>query len=133
MFISQQEAEELLEKDMFYEHVIFNEWLYGTTKEQFYEDQVFIMTPKGLSHLSLEDRAQSLVLYVDINEETRKERLLSREMPGDTLERRMQADEEDFKDFKDFDVRIYNADFTEADVIGLLEFLGIYKTNETEE
>lgn len=133
MFISEEEGERLVAEDKFYEHVRFNDWLYGTTKDQFYEDEVFIMTPKGLSHLATEDRDQSLVLYVDIKEEIREERLLNREMPGDSLERRIEADRKDFENFKDFDVRIYNPDFTEADVIGLLEFMGIYKTNETEE
>jgi hypothetical protein len=32
-------------------------------------------------------------------------------MPGDSLERRIQADEEDFKDFTNYDIRITNPDF----------------------
>ena len=47
----------------------------------------------------------------NIPEEVRRERLLNRAMPGDTLERRLIADWEDFKDFTDYDVRISNPDF----------------------
>jgi len=32
-------------------------------------------------------------------------------MPGDTVQRRLEADDLDFKDFTDYDVRITNPDF----------------------
>ena len=50
------------------------------------------------------DRKECAVFYLDIPVLLRSERLLSRgDMPGDSIERRLKADEKDFKDFTDFD------------------------------
>jgi hypothetical protein len=48
---------------------------------------------------------------LDIDSETRLERLKYRDMPGDSDKRRIIADDEDFKDFTDFDLRITNSNF----------------------
>jgi dephospho-CoA kinase len=69
------------------------------------------MTPKGISHIKPEDRKKSFIIYLDVDVNTRKERLLQRDMPGDSLERRIEADEIDFKEFVDYDLRITNSDF----------------------
>jgi hypothetical protein len=41
----------------------------------------------------------------------RIDRLTARVMPGDSIQRRIIADEEDFKDFNNYDIRITNDDF----------------------
>jgi guanylate kinase len=130
IFLSEDEAERMVDAAEFYEYVYFNGWLYGTSNQQFYSDDIFIMTPKGLSHVSDEDRKESFVIFLDIDDETRHQRLLSREMPGDSIQRRMEADSKDFDSYKDFDMRIYNPDFTVEDVQKALEFMGIIKTTE---
>jgi guanylate kinase len=56
IFITQSEAQEMIQMNQFYEWVEFNGWIYGTTRQQFDEDNVFIMTPTGISHISQEDR-----------------------------------------------------------------------------
>ena len=110
-FISEDDAKVLIESNYFYEYVIFNGWVYGTSVNEFYTKDLFIMTPKGISLMKPEDRKQSFVIYVDIDAETRRERLLQRDMPGDSLSRRIEADELDFADFNDYDLRITNSDF----------------------
>lgn len=110
-FITESKAEQMIENDEFYEYVRFNNWLYGTTKKQFMEDDVFIMTPAGVSKIHQEDRKSCFIIYLDIPEDTRKLRLLQRQMPGDTVDRRIAADEEDFRNFKDYDMRVTNPDF----------------------
>ncbi len=111
IFITESKAEQMIENNEFYEYVRFNTWLYGTTKRQFMEDDVFIMTPAGVSKISPEDRKSCFIIYLDIPEDTRKLRLLQRSMPGDTVDRRIAADEEDFRNFKDYDMRVTNPDF----------------------
>jgi guanylate kinase len=111
LFITDEEATKMVESNMFYEYVYFNDWLYGTTVEQFYMDDLFIMTPAGISHIKPEDRASSFIIYTDIDIETREIRLKMRYMPGDSLERRIDADELDFMEFNDYDLRITNEDF----------------------
>ena len=111
IFISDDEAKVLIESGFFYEYVIFNGWVYGTSVTQFHTDDLFIMTPAGISHIKPEDRVSSFIIYTDINIETREIRLKMRYMPGDSLERRIEADELDFMGFNDYDLRITNEDF----------------------
>ena len=111
-FISVDEFEALLEDDYWYEWVEFNGWYYGTSQDQFHKDcDLFIMTPTGVSKIHPEDRLNTTIIYLDIDLETRKSRLTQRDMPGDSMERRIMADEADFKQFTDFDIRITNTDF----------------------
>jgi guanylate kinase len=111
LFIKDETAQQMIDAGNFYEYVEFNGWIYGTTKLQFWSDDLFIMTPKGISHIKPEDRKKSFIIYLDVDVNTRKERLLQRDMPGDSLERRIEADEIDFKEFVDYDLRITNSDF----------------------
>ena len=110
-FLTEEESNKMIEYGSFYEYIYFNGWLYGTTKEQFYRDDLFIMTPKGISKIKPEDRKSSFIIYTDIDRQTRMNRLSEREMPGDSLLRRIDADEIDFMDFNDYDMRITNPNF----------------------
>ena len=109
--VSDEQANKMVESNMFYEYAYFNGWLYGKTVEQFYTDDLFIMTPSGILNIKPEDRVSSFIIYTDIDIETREIRLKMRYMPGDSLERRIEADELDFMDFNDYDLRITNEDF----------------------
>jgi guanylate kinase len=109
-FISKEKFEKLINMDFWYEHVPFNGWYYGTSKIQFREDDIFIMTPTGISHLNEKDRSESLIMYLDIPYEVRKERLKLRS-DADSVDRRLIADEKDFAGFSNFDIRITNPDF----------------------
>lgn len=110
-FLTQEECQMMKDNQEFYEAIDFNGWTYGTSNRQFYNDDVFIMTPSGLSHLSPEDRKSSFVIFFDIDETIRKERLEQRVMPGHSVEARLQADRELFEGFNDYDLRITNPDF----------------------
>jgi guanylate kinase len=110
-FISEDESKRLIESGFFYEYVIFNGWVYGTSVSQFYTSDLFIMTPAGISKIKPEDRLNSFIIYVDIDIQTRYDRLLNRDMPGDSVQRRIEADELDFSIFYDYDLRITNSNF----------------------
>jgi len=71
---------------------------------------LFIMTPSGISKLKPEDREESFIVYIDIPEKVRRERLLKRN-DADNVERRLAADDKDFENFIDFDSRITDPDF----------------------
>lgn len=109
-FLSEEEFKKKIDNDEFYEHVSFNGWHYGTSKRQFYSDDIFIMTPSGISKLKPEDRKNTFIIYFDVPYEIRKERL-SKRSDADTVERRLEADDQDFKDFIDFDLRITTPEF----------------------
>lgn len=110
-FLTADECQKMKDNQEFYEAIDFNGWTYGTSITQFYHDDVFIMTPSGLSHLSPEDRKNSFVIFFNIAEDIRKERLEARVMPGHSVEARLQADRELFEGFTDFDLQITNPDF----------------------
>ena len=101
---------EYFDSGSFYEKVVFNKWFYGTSMDEFNSANLFIMTPSGLAKMSEADRKQSYVIYIDIDEETRRKRLLARR-DADDVERRLKADELDFGNFSNFDHRIIDPDF----------------------
>ena len=110
-FITDEQANKMVESNMFYEYAYFNGWLYGKTVEQFYTDDLFIMTPSGVSNIKPEDRTSSFIIYTDIEMSIRMTRLTNRNMPGDSMDRRIQADEVDFMGFDDYDLKVTNPDF----------------------
>ena len=91
----------------------FNGWLYGYDIEEALNSDVMIFSPANYLSLIYESVSDSrckcasllyhsILVYLDIDEETRRKRLSCRYVGGnedDSLERRIQADDEDFKPF----------------------------------
>lgn len=98
------------ENDGFQEAVEFNGWYYGTSRHNWDTKTIFIMTPSGTKHIPKEDRSQCIFVYFDIPIEVRRGRLAKRS-DADSVERRLEADEKDFAEFKDFDIRVTNPTF----------------------
>ena len=109
-FISSNEFDSMIESNSLYEYVSFNNWRYGTSNTQFYSNDIFIMTPCGVSKITPEDREKTIIIFVDIPYKIRRERLMKRS-DADNVERRLEADEQDFENFTDFDIKITNSDF----------------------
>lgn len=114
-FIDKKEALRMAEESEFYEYVEFNDWFYGTSLIEFERANLFIMTPSGISKLKPQHRKQSLIVFLDIEENVLIKRLSHRQ-DADKAERRLEADREDFKNFIDFDLRITDPEFTLAEV-----------------
>ena len=111
-FISEIEFMNLIHRGFFQEWVEFNGWRYGTSVEQWnITDDVFIMTPRAIEKIDTADRKSTFIIYIDIPIEVRRNRLQSRNMPGDSLERRIEADEEDFEGFINYDIKITDSNF----------------------
>ena len=113
-FINQSTANLMINRDEFFEYVEFNGWIYGTTRSQWMQEsdeRVYIMTPTGLSHVNEEDRTQCFVIYTNPAREIITKRLMGRNMPGDNLKRRVEADDKDFENFSNYDIQITNPDF----------------------
>jgi guanylate kinase len=119
-FVSEPVFLGMIEDDYLYENVVFNTWYYGTSKEEFKKKDLLIMTPKGISALAKEDRESSMVIYIDIDEETRRKRISTRK-DADQAERRLKADFLDFENFTDFDLRITDPSFTIETFYSLLK------------
>lgn len=110
-FIAEATFKRMIEKEEFVEYMHFNGWYYGQTKEDFEQAEVMIMSKDGLDILPEEYRKECMVIYLDIDRKTRVERLNMREDPNDSVARRLLADDEQFKGFDDFEIRITNPDF----------------------
>lgn len=111
-FLEESEFQSLVEQGFFYEYISFNGWLYGTSKDQWNQtDDIFIMTPSGIGKIHAADRKHSFVIYIDIPQEIRRNRLMSRNDNNDSIERRLEADERDFLNFTDFDIKITDHNF----------------------
>lgn len=110
-FVDNNEASSMVERGAFIEHTVFNEWIYGTSEAEFFESDLFILTPSGISQLSERNRDESFIIYLDIPEEIRRERMSERK-DADDVDRRLKADEDDFYLFSDYDLRIRDSDFS---------------------
>jgi guanylate kinase len=96
-------------------------WYYGITKEEFEKSQVFIMTPGEFENITPEVRKGCFVVYLDIDRDTRESRILGRQDKNDSVTRRLDSDEIDFQNFKDYDLRITDPEFEAEDVYDLMD------------
>jgi guanylate kinase len=96
-------------------------WYYGITQEEFEKSQVFIMTPGEFENITPEQRKGCFVVYLDIDRKIRESRLFKREDNNDSIIRRLDADEEDFKNLNDYDLKIRDPEFTAEDVYDLMD------------
>jgi len=111
-FLSDEDFAKMDDEDQWYEYVQFNGWMYGTTKKQFLENcNLFIMTPIGIGFIDPVERKNCTIIYLDIDQQIRKDRLLSRGDNNDSIDRRIGADENDFRNFIDYDLTINNSNF----------------------
>ena len=94
----------------FYEIDEFNGWTYGRKIKDFENDDLFLMTPRGVKNIRLQDRKKCFIIFLDIPRDILLDRLVKR-ADADSAIRRMLADDIDFSDFKDYDLRITNPDF----------------------
>lgn len=96
-------------------------WYYGVTQEEFEKSQVMIFTPGEFKNITPEQRKDCFVVYLDIDREVRESRLFKRDDKNDSIIRRLDADEEDFKEFNDYDLKIRDPEFTADDVYDLMD------------
>ena len=108
-FVSEEEFDSISTK--LYSIQNFNGWRYGYDMDEALMSDVMIFSPANFFNLimdNISDRRcgellyNSIIVYLDIDEDTRRERLSIRYKGGredDSLERRLQADAEDFKPF----------------------------------
>lgn len=110
-FVTKDKFKSMVESNDFIEYMEFNGWYYGQTKTDFNKADVMIMSKDGLDMLPKKYREQCMVIYLDPPRLTRVERLEYRNDMNDSIMRRMNTDDEQFKNFRDYDLRVRNDDF----------------------
>ena len=117
-FINDGEFQSLLENKQFICHQSFyvtpegrdpETWHYGLSKSEFNKAQAFIMTPSEIKQID-----------EDIDRSVRESRISGRNDNNDSVKRRLDADEIDFKDFKDYDLKVTDPEFEVEMVLSLI-------------
>lgn len=128
-FIDDFEFKSLVEKKQLICHQTFKvtpedrgeeTWHYGLTKEQFDNSQAFIMTPGELKQIDNKTRKGCFVVYLDIDRSIREKRISGRNDNNDSVKRRLDADEIDFKNFNDYDLKLTDPEFDVELVLSLM-------------
>ena len=96
-FGTKEEFERMLQDDRFVEHTVFNENLYGSTKDQISPNKCVVIDPAGLrAYIALNDRS-IVTFFLDSTEETRYARMLARGDQEEKAKKRIIHDREAFK------------------------------------
>jgi len=95
-------------------------WKYGILKEDFNNSQAFILTPGEINQLTKEVRKGCFVVYLDIDRKIRESRISNRQDTNDSVKRRLDADELDFKNFSDYDLKITDPEFDVDSILSLM-------------
>lgn len=109
-FVSEEDFLLGVQDDEFYEHKFFNQHAYGTTNDMWNTAEVFIFTPSGIASLPKDEVDKSTIVYFDIPLDVRINRLEERS-DADSISRRLDSDNADFKNFNEYNVRVVNPEF----------------------
>lgn len=119
IYVTKEEFEQMIRDGLFIQFNLFgNGHYYGTTKKSWESSNLFIMTPNVIETVMLEHGEEEImnedvtIYFFNISENIRKERLEQRDGDGDSVERRLQTDREDFADFSRFNYEITNPEFS---------------------
>ena len=110
-FVTEEEFLSIIDQGDMVEYQQFIGWYYGMATWEWDKADVIILNAEALEQLSPEVRKECTVIYLDIPLEVREQRMLERNDTDDNYKRRLQADEEQYKDFKNYDIKITNPDF----------------------
>ena len=77
-FVTKEEFELMLQEGRFVEHTLYNENLYGSTKDQIMHNRSVVIDPAGLrAYIALNDPT-IVTFFLDTDEQTRFKRMLQR-------------------------------------------------------
>ena len=109
-----------LTRENFERHIAFNTMLlyqefngnyYGITEPEFKSSDAMILNVEVLKNMPSEMRQNLFVIYLDIDDSVRIERMQQRGFSTDDIIRRMKADYDEYEGFDNYDLRITNPKF----------------------
>ena len=114
-FISVGQFLNLKENGFFAETAMYNNWYYGTAKEDCTDDKIAVLTPHGLRQISKVDGINAISFYINV---PRRDRLIKILQRGDDIEeayRRSLSDVGQFDGIEDeVDYVINNEGYTKS-------------------
>jgi len=108
----------LIDNDLMLEWELFNGNYYGTSKFDWNNRELFILTPSAINQLDCKD---CVIIYFNQPEEKRLERMNLRKQAAERTKERIDADNVVFKGFNKYDIEITNPNFTLADLLTAIE------------
>ena len=96
----------------FYEYAQHGKYYYATGTYEWETFDIFIMETEGISEIIPEDRKNCFIIYLNPPQSIREKRL--KEIRGwndENIAHRAKMDNEKFKDFKDYDMKITDPNF----------------------
>lgn len=82
-FITEEQFNDMVEKNLFAEHASYNGWQYGTAKEDCTDDKVVVLTHHGLRQLKKNIDLKIISFYIKVPRRDRLIKILER---GDDIE-----------------------------------------------
>lgn len=129
-YVTKAEFEAFLAAGDLMEHDFFADNYYGLQKRHFVESGgVVILTPTGLAKMGPELRAHLFVIYLDIDEGTRRTRLAERMKKGRNspeVDTRIGVDLGVFLDFDDYDMYVCNPHFKVKELHHIIKVMEFY-------
>jgi guanylate kinase len=96
-FVSKEKFEQMVCDGKFVEYTVFNENLYGSTKDQIAPNKCVVIDPAGLrAYIALQDKS-IVTFFLDCEERTRYDRMLLRGDKIEDAEKRIAHDRYAFK------------------------------------
>ncbi|MDD3207612.1 MAG: AAA family ATPase [Bacilli bacterium] len=95
-FVSKDEFASLAKQNAFVETTFYNGNYYGCSKSQVNDDKAVIVDPNGLKEFLKLNDPRVIAFYIEADEKTRYQRMLSR---GDSMQNALKRIENDKKDF----------------------------------
>ena len=117
-FVSKEQFELMLQEDKFVEHTIYNENLYGSTKDQIAPNRCVVIDPAGLrAYIALND-PNIITFFLDTDENIRYQRMLSRGDKEEDAKRRIAHDRLAFRpsNIADVDFHVDSQNFNVEEV-----------------
>jgi len=110
-FVTEEIFVKMIEEGQMFEHVNFNGNYYGTSVEQWNSKNLFIFNVEGVKLIPEEDRKSCFIIYIDTNEQIRRQRLITRGDSQDKINKRIEADEIEFEGLTEnmYDLKIQNS------------------------
>lgn len=137
-FISEDDFKKKIEEKFFTEFKIYNTadgvWYYGSKLTDSNEKSVIILTPSGYKdYIASEGNKNDVAIYIYANNNTIRTRLKKRGDKKEEAERRILADNEDFKDtISIVDRIVYNNEGANINDVVKKVYEEYYKTLEKE-
>lgn len=130
IFITEKKYEEIKQEEKLIAYTFYNGNHYFATEKQFRESDIYIIDIEGIKYIeSLKINIPYIVIYLDVPEHIRKERMSARNDNQSMIDERIRYDEIAFKDIGQYSNHFIPNFDSEQTAEEIAEYLGIAKCN----